>query len=93
MLLRQEFQEAPGPIKRPSMKQRLPNRTVTAAMVRRGSTEAVEFDRTFWARAGHEARFAAAWEMVQEISLFRGQKDAIQSRLQRSVCAFQPRSR
>jgi hypothetical protein len=60
MLLRQEFQEAPGATKQPGMKQLSRNRKVTAAMVRRGSTEAVEFDRAFWARAGHEARFAAA---------------------------------
>jgi hypothetical protein len=31
--------------------------------------------------------------MVQEVSLFRGEKDAGQSRLQRSVCALQQRER
>ena len=43
-----------------------------------------DFDREFWQNAGHEAIFAAAWEMVLEAERFRG-TDVCQSRLQRSV--------
>ena len=50
----------------------------------RGVPDDGSFDREFWRRAGHEARFAAAWEMVQEVNLIRG-RDADESRLQRSV--------
>lgn len=42
------------------------------------------FDREFWQRAGHEAIFAAAWEMTKEVALFRGQ-DAGEQRLQRHI--------
>lgn len=57
-----------------------------------GATES-DFDRAFWARAGAEARFAAAWEMVQEVQLIRGKSDVSQSRLQRSVQRIQRRKR
>jgi len=67
------------------------NRTIVAQMVRRDSAEAVDFDRKFWADAGPNGRFAAAWEMVSETALFRKEKDAGQQRLQRSVCALQQR--
>ena len=42
------------------------------------------FDLEFWQKVGAEGRFAAAWEMVQEVLAFRGQ-DGDQPRLQRSV--------
>jgi hypothetical protein len=48
------------------------------------------FDRMFWQRAGAEARFAAAWEMVAEAELFRGH-DGGECRLQRSVQHIQRR--
>ena len=48
------------------------------------------FDRSFWRRAGAEARFAAAWEMVAEAELFRG-NDGGECRLQRSVQHIQRR--
>jgi hypothetical protein len=51
-----------------------------------------EFDHAFWKNAGHEARFAAAWEMVDEVALIRGEKDAGQPGLQRSVQHIQRRS-
>ncbi|MCK4762709.1 MAG: hypothetical protein KAW12_10980 [Candidatus Aminicenantes bacterium] len=53
--------------------------------IRRGSDDKKEFDREFWKNAGAEAKFAAAWEMVNEHLLIRGKKDAGQQRLQRSV--------
>jgi len=43
-----------------------------------------EFDREFWHRAGPDMRFEAAWKMVSEAYLFKGQH-AVESRLQRSV--------
>lgn len=63
-------------------------RIVKAKLVRREEQD--EFDRQFWREAGHEARFAAAWEMVAEAELFRG-KDAGELRLQRSVQTIQRR--
>jgi len=42
------------------------------------------FDLDFWGKVGHEGRFAAAWEMVIETFLLRGE-DAGQLRLRRSV--------
>lgn len=67
------------------------NRTIVAQMARRDSAEAVDFDRKFWADAGPSARFAAAWEMVSDATLFRKEKDAGQQRLQSSICALQQR--
>ena len=64
-------------------------RKVAARLVRRGEGDE-EFDRQFWADLGHEARFAAAWEMVAEADLFRG-NDVRQPRLQRSVQRIQRR--
>jgi hypothetical protein len=58
-------------------------RQVTGRLVTRGEEEK-EFDREFWRTAGHEARFAAAWQMVVESFLMRG-KDAGELRLQRDV--------
>ncbi len=49
-----------------------------------------EFDREFWRKAGHEARFAAAWEMVVEVELIRG-KNAAEPRLQRDVLRIKRR--
>jgi len=48
------------------------------------------FDLDFWAAIGAEGRFAAAWEMVSEVSAMRG-GDGSQSRLQRAV--LRPRLR
>lgn len=42
------------------------------------------FDFRFWRKAGAEAVFSAAWDMVLESQAFRGQHEG-QSRLQRSV--------
>lgn len=53
--------------------------------IRRGDEGGENFDREFWRKAGAEAKFAAAWEMVSEYWLIRGKKDAGQQRLQRSV--------
>jgi hypothetical protein len=68
-------------------------RKISGQMVRRSSKEEIIFDRNFWRKAGHEARFAAAWEMTQEVSAIRGQSDECQPGLQRSVQNIQLRSR
>jgi hypothetical protein len=68
-------------------------RVVVAKMSLKNSEEALVFDRKFWSDAGPEARFSAAWEMIREASLFKGENDVGQSRLQRSVCALQRRKR
>jgi hypothetical protein len=59
--------------------------------VRRGEEEKA-FDREFWRRAGSEARLEAAFEMVREVALFRGQ-DPDELRLQRTVESLQRRRR
>jgi hypothetical protein len=58
-------------------------RAITGRLIRRDEDDR-SFDRAFWQRQGSEAIFAAMWEMVQEVRLFRGQ-DANESRLDRSV--------
>ena len=64
-------------------------RLVMERLIRDGHDDG-SFDRDFWRRLGHEARFAAAWDMVAEVDLIRG-KDARESRLQRSVEHLQRR--
>ena len=66
-------------------------RIIVARKMRRGQAKAEEFDKAFWDRLGHEAKFAATWEMVNEVRLFRGQKDAGEQRLQRTVQNIQRR--
>jgi hypothetical protein len=67
-------------------------RVFTARKVKRSSGLEDEFDRDFWRKMGHEKRFAAAWEMVNEVALVRGEKDAGQPRLQRSIQTIKRRS-
>ena len=57
-------------------------RFIMEKLSRRGEEDT--FDREFWRKVGHEGRFAATWEMVNEADLFRG-KNVSQSRLQKSV--------
>ncbi len=67
-------------------------RVFTSRKVKRSSGQEDEFDHDFWQKMGHEKKFAAAWEMVNEVALIRGEKDAGQSRLQRSVQTIKRRS-
>ena len=53
-------------------------------VLRPGQEDDGRFDHEFWRRVGAEGRFAAAWEMVSEVSAIRG-GDGHQPRLQRSV--------
>lgn len=68
-------------------------RKIYAKKVRKSSRDSKSFDREFWKKLGHEARFKAAWEMVSEVSLFRGEPDASQQRLQRSIQNIKRRKR
>ena len=70
---------------------RKPTRVVRERLVRRDADDG-SFDRQFWRDAGAEARFSAAWEMVQEVRRFRGE-NVSESRLQRSVQHIQRRTR
>ncbi len=55
-----------------------------ARVLRPGEVDDRSFDLEFWQAIGAEGRFAAGWEMVNEIRAFRG-LDGDQPRLQRSV--------
>ena len=46
--------------------------------------EAEEFDRKFWRRAGCQARFAAAWQMVKDYIKMKGKSERL-LRLRRLV--------
>jgi hypothetical protein len=67
------------------------HRIIEERLGRRGEEEQT-FDHDFWRARTAEERFAAAFEMVAEAMLFRGE-DAGQSRLQRSVQHVQRRAR
>lgn len=59
------------------------NRVVMARLVRLENDDG-GFDQEFWSKVGDEGRFAAMWEMVEELNAIRGD-DASQPRLRRSV--------
>jgi len=59
------------------------NRKITERLIHRRDNDRA-FDLEFWQAAGAEARFAAAWQMVNEVQLIRGEH-VTESRLQRSV--------
>ena len=66
-------------------------RALKTRLIRRDADDR-SLDRGFWQAQGHEAIFAAAWEMVAEVDLIRG-GDGRQPRLQRSVEHLQRRRR
>ncbi|NIM10522.1 MAG: hypothetical protein GTO45_00890 [Candidatus Aminicenantes bacterium] len=68
------------------------NRVVSARKVKRGSGQEEEFDREFWGKMDPEKKFAAAWEMINEVALIRGEKNAGKPRLQRSIQTIKRRS-
>mgnify|MGYP000202982719 CR=1 FL=1 len=59
-------------------------RIVRSRVLRNGKRDDGAFDRDFWQEIGAEGIFAAAWDMVKEVELIRGQ-NASESRLQRHV--------
>ncbi|MGI8907533.1 MAG: hypothetical protein ACR2IE_13705 [Candidatus Sumerlaeaceae bacterium] len=63
---------------------------MTGRLVRRVEENA--FNQEFWASQDAEAKFAAAWEMVVEVELFRGQSME-QLRMRRDVAKLIRRSR
>lgn len=67
-------------------------KVVMARMISRFSHDVDSFDKEFWSKAGHEAKFEAAWQMINEVRLIRGEKNVSQSRLQRSVQNIKRRS-
>ena len=66
-------------------------RVVMSRLVRRDQQDR-SFDLEFWQRIGAAGRFAAAWQMVKEVDLIRGE-DGEQPRLQRSVSVLKRRRR
>ncbi len=68
-------------------------RIIMSRKTYRTSKDQSLFDEEFWRRAGHEAKFAASWEMVNEVRLIRGEKDVSQPRLQRSIQNIKRRRR
>ena len=50
------------------------------------------FDQEFWQVAGHEARFAAMWDMIAQVARIR-EKNVESIRLQRSVELIRERAR
>ncbi len=53
-------------------------------ILRNGEEDDGLFDLRFWQKIGPEGIFSAAWEMVNEVNLFKGGHGS-QSRLQRSI--------
>ncbi len=72
-------------------------RVFMSRVLRNGEPDDGSFDLEFWQRIGAEGIFAAAWEMVSEVSAIRGDSvgadSASESRLQRSVCRVIRRER
>ncbi|MBM4086450.1 MAG: hypothetical protein FJ272_16825 [Planctomycetes bacterium] len=62
----------------------MPKRRLRMARLVRLKDADRSFDLEFWQRAGAQARFEAAWEMVSEVAAMRG-KNARQPRLRRIV--------
>ena len=60
-------------------------RRIIAGRSRLGSQEEKQFNIDFWRKVKAGEKLVAAWEMVGEIALFKGQPDGGESRLQRSV--------
>lgn len=68
-------------------------RFIVAHKTRRGSPEEKQFNIDFWRQISAGEKLAAAWEMVGEITWFRGEKYGGESRLQRSVEHIERRRR
>jgi hypothetical protein len=65
---------------------------VTVARLVRAVDDDRSFDLKFWQNVGAEGRFAAAWQMVEEVDSIKG-KETGESRLQRSVQSIQQAQR
>ena len=66
-------------------------RVIMSRVVRRKEHDDRSFDLEFWRRVGDAGRFAAAWQMIKEIRLIRGQSGEL-PRMQKSVARIIRRS-
>ena len=67
-------------------------RVIMARVVRRKQHNDRSFDIEFWQKVGDAGRFAAAWQMIREVQLIRGQSGEL-PRMQKSVTRILRRSR
>ena len=51
------------------------NKKITAKLINIKNNDR-SFDIEFWQQAGAEARFAAAWQMVKEYLIMRGENES-----------------
>ncbi|MDZ7269171.1 MAG: hypothetical protein ONB48_17510 [candidate division KSB1 bacterium] len=66
-------------------------RVIMARVATRQQHSDRSFDIAFWQKVGDAERFAAAWQMVQEVQLIRGQSVEL-PRMQKSVTRIIRRS-
>jgi hypothetical protein len=71
---------------------RMPQRVIMSRVVRRKEHREKSFDMEFWRKVGDAGRFAAAWQMIREVQLMRGQSGQL-PRMQRNVVRIIRRSR
>ncbi len=67
-------------------------RVIMSRVVRRKEHRERSFDIEFWRQVGDAGRFAAAWQMIREVQLLRGQSGEL-PRMQRKVTRILRRSR
>ncbi len=60
-------------------------KTMTVRLLKSPELDGREFDYRFWREAGANGVFEAAWNLVCQVRLFRGDNGP-EPRLQRSVC-------
>lgn len=66
-------------------------RVIMSRVVRRKQHDDRSFDIEFWQKVGDAGRFAAAWQMIREVQLIRGQNGEL-PRMQKSVTRIIRRS-
>ena len=66
-------------------------RVIMSRVVRREQHDDRSFDVEFWQRVGDVGRFAAAWQMIKEVQLIRGQSGEL-PRMQKNVTRIIRRS-
>lgn len=66
-------------------------RVIMSRVARREQHSDRSFDIEFWQKIGDVGRFAAAWQMIKEVQLIRGQKGEL-PRMQKNVTRIIRRS-
>ena len=66
-------------------------RVIMSRVVRREQHDDRSFDVEFWQKVGDVGRFAAAWQMIKEVQLIRGQSGEL-PRMQKNVTRIIRRS-